>query len=173
MLQLWIWICSRKESSKHTNIDTCSWIFINRNNSCSPVAPLSAHNGACCDAIQFVVRSCILLFHFSLYKVVVLTLKWFCGGSRGNACVALWNCMKICNLENRQIQGSQNRTKSSVKLITVITNLIPVAPPKDNHMIFAQIYFTKTTKKLNEKLQHLLKLIFCVKVWKVSHHCAS
>lgn len=114
ILQLWIWISSRKESNKHTNTDTCSWIFINRNNSCSPVAPLSAHNGACCDAIQFVVWSCILLFHFSLYKAVVLTLKWFCGGNRGDACVALWNCMKICNLENRQLQGSQNRTKSMI-----------------------------------------------------------
>lgn len=31
-----VFICSRKESSKHTNTDTYSWIFINRNNSRCP-----------------------------------------------------------------------------------------------------------------------------------------
>lgn len=48
-----VFICSRKEWSKHTNTDACSWIFINRNNSCRLVAPLSARGGGASTHFSF------------------------------------------------------------------------------------------------------------------------
>lgn len=71
-----VFICSRKESSKQTNTDTCSWIFITRNNSCCLVALLSARSGGASTRFHLVTSVCVRLDRFRVQTEAVLPLQW-------------------------------------------------------------------------------------------------